>query len=87
MQCSFRGFCDASAMGYATIVYIRVHDLSGHPSVSLLGAKTKMAPLKSWTIPWLELCADLLLACWMFRLKTTLSLKLQNHWSLRLVRF
>lgn len=57
-------------------MYIKLHDFSGQPSVSLSGMKTKRAPLKS-TIPRLELCADLLLARRMSRLKTTLSLKLR----------
>jgi len=77
IQCTLCGYCDASILGYAAVVYLRLIDSSGHPSVSLLGAKTKMAPLKASTIPRLELCAALLLARWMSRLRTTLSLKLQ----------
>lgn len=77
MQCSLCGFCDASSVGYAAVVYLRVLDSSGCPVISLLGAKTKMAPLKSSTIPRLELCAALLLAKWMARMKNTLSTKLQ----------
>ncbi|XP_060861826.1 uncharacterized protein LOC132938838 [Metopolophium dirhodum] len=76
MQCSICGFCDASSTGYAAVVYFRVIDLSGNPSVSLLGARSKIAPVKSTTIPRLELCAALLLARWLARITVTLSLKL-----------
>ncbi|XP_060871407.1 uncharacterized protein LOC132945655 [Metopolophium dirhodum] len=51
MQCSICGFCDASSTGYAAVVYLRVIDSSGNPSVSLLGARSKIAPVKSTTIP------------------------------------
>ncbi|KAL4092210.1 hypothetical protein QTP88_026748 [Uroleucon formosanum] len=67
-----RGFCDALSTGYAAVVYLRVIDLSGNPIVLLFGAQSKIAPVKSTTIPRLELCATLLLA----RLTVTLSLKL-----------
>jgi len=76
MQCSMCGFCDASSTGYAAVVYLRVTDSSGNPVISLLGARSKIAPLKSSTIPRLELCAALLLSRWMSRLTVTLNLKL-----------
>lgn len=66
-------FCDASAKGYAAIVYLRVTDNSGSVSVQLLGGKTKLAPIKSMSIPRLELCAAGLLARWLQRLSNILS--------------
>lgn len=42
-------------------------------SVSLLGCKTKMTPMKSTTIPRLELCAAVLLARWMSRIHNAIS--------------
>lgn len=77
MQCSICGFYDASLTGYAAVVYLRVIDLSDNTTVSLLGARSKIAPVKSSTIPRLELCAALLLARWLARLTVTLSLKLR----------
>ncbi|XP_022161164.1 uncharacterized protein LOC111027210 [Myzus persicae] len=68
MQCSMCGFCNASSTGYAAVVYLRVTGSSGNPVISLLGARSKIAPLKSSTIPRLELCAALLLSRWMSRL-------------------
>lgn len=71
------GFCDASEKGYSAVVYLRLPNQSGPPLVSLLGAKTKTAPLKASTIPRLELCAAVLLARWMVRIKTALNNKVR----------
>lgn len=69
---SLCGFCDASERGYAAVVYLRFVASDGSISVSLLGSKTKMAPMKSSTMPRLELCAVVLLSRWMSRIKSTL---------------
>lgn len=55
------GFCDASEQGYGAIVYIRIVALDG-VIIRLLSAKSKVAPLKSITLPRLELCATVLLS-------------------------
>lgn len=52
------GFSDASKTGYGACVYIRVPD----NSTTLLCAKSRVAPLKTVTIPRLELCAAVLLS-------------------------
>lgn len=70
------GFCDASVKGYAAVVYIRLETANDRPCITLLGAKTKLSPLKATTIPRLELCAALLLAKWLARLRDTLNSKL-----------
>jgi len=67
------GFCDASVKGYAAVVYLRVTDSSDSVSVQLLGGKTKLAPIKSMSIPRLELCAAGLLARWLNRISNILS--------------
>jgi len=66
------GFCDASEQGYAAIVYLRLIKPDGSVSISLLGSKTKMSPMKKITVPRLELSASVLLARWMARIKATL---------------
>ena len=54
------GFCDASQSAYAAIMYLRVMGLA--TSVLILASKTRVAPLKTVTIPRLELLSALLLA-------------------------
>lgn len=58
--------------GYSAVVYVRMLDAPAHHSVFLLGTKTKLAPLKSISVPWLELNAALLLARWMARVRSIL---------------
>ncbi|XP_018402353.1 PREDICTED: uncharacterized protein LOC108779395, partial [Cyphomyrmex costatus] len=55
------GFSDASNAAYAAVVYLRVESLVGQRQVSLMYAKTKVAPLKVLSVPRLELCAAVLL--------------------------
>lgn len=59
--CQLHGFADASTKAYAAVVYLRVVTSSGQIVVSLLAAKSKVAPVKPLTVPRLELSAALLL--------------------------
>ncbi|XP_047041318.1 uncharacterized protein LOC124645549 [Helicoverpa zea] len=56
------GFCDASNMAYAAVVYIRTIRPDGIIKVNLVTAKTKVAPIKQLSIPRLELMGAKLLA-------------------------
>jgi len=56
------GFADASSV-YAAVVYLRVTHSESHFQVSLICAKTKIAPVKTISIPRLELNAVVLLGC------------------------
>ena len=56
------GFSDASESAYAGAVYLQMVDTDGTAHVSLVMAKTRVAPLKQLTIPRLELCGANLLA-------------------------
>nr|CAI5834666.1 unnamed protein product [Callosobruchus analis] len=58
----FHGFSDASQKAYGACIYFRSIGATGKIQVNLLCAKSRVAPLKSVTIPRLELCAALLLA-------------------------
>ena len=53
-------FCDASEKGYAACVYIVSCDTEGNMKATLLTGKSKVSPLKTQSIPRLELCAALL---------------------------
>ena len=57
-----QGFCDASENAFASVVYLYMTDSKGKVHVSLVLAKTKVAPIKQLTIPCLELCGAHLLA-------------------------
>ncbi|XP_051175592.1 uncharacterized protein LOC127290821 [Leptopilina boulardi] len=55
------GFSDASTPAYAAAVYVRVLKYKEDAQVTLLAAKSKVAPIKTATIPKLELCGAALL--------------------------
>lgn len=50
------GFSDDSEAGYAAVVYFRSCDISGEVSVTLVIAKSKVAPLKHPSLLRLKLC-------------------------------
>jgi len=56
------GFADASTRAYAAAVYLRVQKPTNEVRVTLLCAKTKVAPLKTLSVPRLELNAAVLLS-------------------------
>lgn len=68
------GFSDASARAYAAVVYLRVcdHDEVEKPIVSILTARSRVSPIKTVSIPRLELCGVALLADLMHRVINTI---------------
>jgi hypothetical protein len=56
------GFADASTAAYGACLFIRAINHNAEISVHLLYAKSRIAPLKTVSIPRLELCAAVLLA-------------------------
>ena len=56
-EMQFHHFADASERAYGACSYLRVADSSGRVSVHLVMSKARVAPLKSVTIPRLELMA------------------------------
>lgn len=53
-------FCDASESAYCAAAYLRVIPEDGECIVSLITAKTSVAPLKNVTLPRLELLGALI---------------------------
>ena len=70
----FHGFSDASKSAFGACVYVRSFCRSGKVSVKLLTAKSRAAPLKTETIPRLELLGNLLLS----RLIALIKIALKN---------
>lgn len=56
------GFVDASATAYGACLYMRSINANGEVLTRLIASKSRIAPLKTTTIPRLELCAALLLS-------------------------
>ncbi|XP_068987632.1 uncharacterized protein [Bombus flavifrons] len=77
------GFCDASERAYGACVYLRSTNPEGHTQTQILTARSKVAPLKSLTIPRLELSGALLLASLMSLIKKSLNIKISRtvHWT------
>ena len=77
-SCELHGFCDASESAYAAVVYIRSVYENGEVHLSLVAAKTKVAPVKRLTIPRLELCGALILSRLLRHCATVLKVSMES---------
>ncbi|GFU48269.1 uncharacterized protein TNCV_4626851 [Trichonephila clavipes] len=69
------GFADASEKCYGAVIYCRSQSPDGATTVKLVTSKSRVTPVKSVTIPRLELCVAVLLAKLMKRVETALQMK------------
>ena len=72
------GFCDASEVAYAGVVYLRAIDSRNQVHISLVIAKTRVAPIKRLTIPRLELCSAVILSKLLGHVANTLAIPPTN---------
>ena len=62
VRCELHGFADASTVAYAAVIYLRIISTTNEVTISLIAAKSKVAPIKTLSVPRLELSAALLLS-------------------------
>ena len=77
------GFSDASEAAYSAVVYIRATYAKSPTSCRLVMSKTKVAPVKTLTIPRPELCGASLLAKLITTTREALNIPLEavHAWS------
>ncbi|GFQ99646.1 uncharacterized protein TNCT_98611 [Trichonephila clavata] len=57
-----QGFADSSEVAYGTVVYLQCFYQTDRAKVTILASKSRVAPIRVISIPRLELCACVLLA-------------------------
>jgi hypothetical protein len=75
---TLQGFCDASSIAAAAVIYARSVDHEGRVHVQLVVSKSKLAPLQTVSIPKLELLGALLLALLMDKTARALNIPMSN---------
>ena len=55
------GYCDASLTVYAAVIYLLI-ETESDSYMRFVASKTRVAPLKKQSIPWLELLSAILLS-------------------------
>ncbi len=72
------GFCDASPKAYCAVIFIRITDNCNNVTTSFVCAKTRVAPIKTITIPRLELQSAVLLSQLLTRISINLNIDISN---------
>ena len=75
------GFCDASEIGYGACIYLRSKFANSNKfNISLVCSKSRVAPIKTRTLPRLELCGAKLLADLYQQVSQSLNIQLNNSY-------
>lgn len=74
------GFSDASKKAYGACIYVKCENISGEVSIHLLCAKSRVAPLKTITLPRLELNAAVLLTNLMHKVLDIFDIQFSNKY-------
>ncbi|XP_060804946.1 uncharacterized protein LOC132902740 [Amyelois transitella] len=61
-EVTVHGYCDASNKAYGAVAYLRARTDDGNFKISLIAARTRVAPVKPVSLPRLELCGAVLLS-------------------------
>ncbi|GFU60802.1 integrase catalytic domain-containing protein [Trichonephila clavipes] len=73
-----QGFADASEAAYGAVVYLQCFLHNGAAKVSILASKSRVAPIRVISIPRPELCACVLLAQLIKKIRSTLRLNISD---------
>ncbi|XP_018395454.1 PREDICTED: uncharacterized protein LOC108773960, partial [Cyphomyrmex costatus] len=72
------GFCDASELAYGACIYMQVENSQGEFSSRVLCSKSRIAPIKTVSLPRLELCGAVLLARLLVVVRTAIQVPIEN---------
>jgi len=78
IRLELHGFADASETAYGACIYFRSTSVNNKHSTYLLCSKSRVAPLKSISLPRLELCAALLLAQLLAKVSKCISCRIDS---------
>jgi hypothetical protein len=78
-QVELHGFCDSSQLAYGASIFVKSFNKNGDIQVRLLTAKSRVAPIKTQTLPRLELCGAVLVSELMTEVKKSLNCEIDNE--------